>query len=244
MLISAADKCIFEPIHCIILIVSDDVTFKLLKILIEILIKQESKYIQIIVNDKIRKKIIKLARKKSLLHAQFLKESIDKTYFEKSDYLNKFPIIQNDFTLYTEALQYNPYFNKTLFVDDNGNVKNAQETEFVGANINEIKNYNELVNLFNLSEMKKYRLVHKDMIEVCKDCELRYMCIDNRVPYNIGSHWRYETECSYNPYVCKWKNEENFISIDNCGIYSKEMGFIPDRKKIVAFNKQIWSEED
>ncbi len=52
--------------------------------------------------------------------------------------------------------------------------------------------------------------IKKDDIQVCKDCEFRYMCSDCRVyvkdSSNIFSKPKY---CTYNPYTAKNETNEN-----------------------------------
>jgi len=87
--------------------------------------------------------------------------------------------------------------------------------------------------------------IHKDQIDVCKDCEFRHMCTDCRCfikdPDNIYSQ---PAKCTYNPYVCKWEGEEEYVPVEECGTYSLNNGFVPDPEKIKALNKQIWGEDD
>ena len=51
----------------------------------------------------------------------------------------------------------------------------------------------------------KWRIT-KDQIEICKDCEFRYVCSDCRAyvenPEDIYSK---PLKCGYNPYTCEWE---------------------------------------
>lgn len=53
---------------------------------------------------------------------------------------------------------------------------------------------------------KKYWNITKDQINVCKDCEFRYICTDCRAyledPDDIYSK---PLKCGYNPYTCEWE---------------------------------------
>lgn len=55
-------------------------------------------------------------------------------------------------------------------------------------------------------DFKKYWNVTKDQIEVCKDCEFRYICTDCRAytehPENMYAK---PLKCGYNPYTCEWE---------------------------------------
>ena len=59
----------------------------------------------------------------------------------------------------------------------------------------EIVNSNHFRNLWN---------INKDNIEICKDCEFRYCCPDNRLPIIQGNRVLFEEDCLYNPYTNTW----------------------------------------
>jgi hypothetical protein len=92
---------------------------------------------------------------------------------------------------------------------------------------------------------KELWFIHKDQIDVCKDCEFRHMCTDCRCfikdPGNIYSQ---PAKCTYNPYICKWEGQDGYIPVEECGNYARETGFVPDHEKIKELNKQIWGDDD
>ena len=96
----------------------------------------------------------------------------------------------------------------------------------------------------NKPGFKDLWFINKDKIDVCKDCEFRYMCTDCRAfikdPENIYSQ---PAKCTYNPYICLWEGQEGYVPVEECGTYSRETGFVPDKKKIAKLNKEIWGEE-
>lgn len=51
--------------------------------------------------------------------------------------------------------------------------------------------------------------ITKDKIEVCKDCEYRYLCSDCR-PLASGDYKR-SIKCLYNPYLGKWNVDEDML---------------------------------
>lgn len=60
-------------------------------------------------------------------------------------------------------------------------------------------------------DFKKYWNLTKDSIEVCKDCEFRYICTDCRA-YTERTHTNAEgldtskpLKCGYNPYTGEWE---------------------------------------
>lgn len=54
-------------------------------------------------------------------------------------------------------------------------------------------------------DFKKYWNVTKDQIEVCKDCEFRYICTDCRAYIeNPEDMYSKPLKCGYNPYTAEW----------------------------------------
>ncbi len=72
---------------------------------------------------------------------------------------------------------------------------------------------------------KELWFINKDKIDVCKVCEFRHMCTDCRAfikdPENIYSQ---PSKCPYNPYIAKWQGEEGYVSVKECGAYTREKG--------------------
>ena len=51
--------------------------------------------------------------------------------------------------------------------------------------------------------------ISKSSIQVCRDCEFRYMCSDDRVPIPVEGQvgvYKHETPCFYDPYQAIWAN--------------------------------------
>ena len=110
---------------------------------------------------------------------------------------------------FAESLSKHSVFNKMLFIDADGNVKQMPLGDT-------ICNYSEL-NKNTLNKLNTSLLwnITKDRCDVCRDCEYRYMCIDARLPIREEEAiWYFDSECNYNPYTCEWKGSENWISIE------------------------------
>ena len=76
----------------------------------------------------------------------------------------------------------------------------------------------KLNEIITSNEFQKFWNVHKDVCDVCKDCEFKYMCVDNRIPQKKNEkEWFHTTECNYNPYIAKWKEEKGYITIKELG---------------------------
>ena len=142
--------------------------------------------------------------------------------------------------LFCESQKYNTCLNRKLCIDKDGYIKNCPSMEHHYGHISNTK----IEDVVNLPEFQKWWHIKKDDIDVCKDCEFRHMCTDCRAfikdPENIYSQ---PAKCTYNPYICKWEGEDGYVPVEECGTYSRETGFVPDKKKIKKLNKQIWGDE-
>jgi hypothetical protein len=93
------------------------------------------------------------------------------------------------------------------------------------------------------SKFQKLWFVHKEQIDVCKDCEFRHICIDSREPLQRSDGtWYFQQECNYNPYICKWNYEDDFVSLNACGVCSTSNEFKLDAEKIAEINHQLWTD--
>ncbi|WP_343587309.1 hypothetical protein [Flavobacterium sp.] len=112
----------------------------------------------------------------------------------------------DDFTMelsnFNESLKYNFAYNRTLFIDSFGNIKRYITDESIFGNLNthdlnKIVQNNEIIDFWEIS---------RDKINVCKDCEFRYICPDGSVPLKTTQDKYYTSSqnCSYSPYSNKW----------------------------------------
>lgn len=162
-------------------------------------------------------------------------------YFDSIDYASNWPKLNLNITLFEESQKYNTYFNRKLYIDKYGNIKNSVEFSNYIDNIVNINSILELEMLIEKEAFKKYWHIHKELIDICKYCELRHMCVDNRIPVkrDDGS-WYHTEECSYNPYISKWKNETDFLSLKECGVLLNENVFEIDKNKLKQVQREIW----
>lgn len=146
---------------------------------------------------------------------------------------------------YFESLKYHTYFNRKLFLSKNGEFKNAFECEQNFKNIENCNNSQDIFEMIDSKEFQKYWFIQKTHTDVCKDCELRHNCVDNRLPLKRNTkEWYHEKECKYNPYIAKWIDEEGYISLSECGIISNEFGFSIDHEKVDNINAVLWADEE
>lgn len=104
-----------------------------------------------------------------------------------------------DIRQYMEARYFNTYFNEKLIIDSNDNII-ANVNDGIIENLENI----DIETLVTSKDFKRPAQINKDHIEVCKDCEYRYVCNDSRTPKRVNGKWEYEQECYYNPYSGEW----------------------------------------
>jgi hypothetical protein len=147
-------------------------------------------------------------------------------------------------SLYTELQSHHSYFNRKLYIDEHGNIKNAPSASDIYGNIKKIKTYKNLKEIIELEDFRKYWFVKKHECDVCKDCEFRYMCIDNRLPIKRKENEFFHLEeCDYNPYISKWVYQKGYKALTECGIQSNKQGFKINRKKLNTINKELWGDD-
>lgn len=105
-----------------------------------------------------------------------------------------------------EAVNHNSCLYKKIGIDKKGNIKNCPLMNESFGNIYQ-QNLEEAI---NHPDFRKYWNLTKDQIEICKDCEFRYICTDCRA-YTENSLKNKEgliiskpLKCGYNPYTGLW----------------------------------------
>lgn len=108
---------------------------------------------------------------------------------------------------FTEAINHNSCLHKKISIDSEGNIKNCPSMPQSFGNIKDMT----LEEVLHHKDFKKYWNLTKDKIEVCKDCEFRYICTDCRA-YTERTHEDKEgldiskpLKCGYDPYTGEWE---------------------------------------
>lgn len=109
--------------------------------------------------------------------------------------------------LYLESLHHNSCLHKKISIDSKGYIRNCPSMPQSFGNIKDTS----LEKALQHSDFKKYWNLTKDHIEVCRDCEFRYVCTDCRA-YTERTHISSEgldtskpLKCGYNPYTGEWE---------------------------------------
>ncbi len=106
-----------------------------------------------------------------------------------------------------EAINHNSCLHKKIGIDSEGNIKNCPVMPKIFGNIRDTT----LEEALHHKDFKQYWNITKDEIEVCKDCEFRYICTDCRA-YTEQTHTNKgeldiskPLKCGYDPYTGKWE---------------------------------------
>lgn len=105
-----------------------------------------------------------------------------------------------------EAVNHNSCLYKKIGIDKKGNIKNCPLMNESFGNIHQ-QNLEEAI---NHPDFRKYWNLTKDQIEICKDCEFRYICTDcrayteNSLKKKEGLNISKPLKCGYNPYTGLW----------------------------------------
>ena len=141
---------------------------------------------------------------------------------------------------FIESKHTNSFFNQYIEIGNDAKANIPLGTDLFDLSYNRSKG--DFISW--LEKNNKIWLSKKDSTDVCKDCEFRHMCVDNRLPYQRTEiEWYHKQECNYNPYIAKWKGEEGYRTLEECGVISNENGFSIDHEKIAKINEELWGEE-
>lgn len=202
-------------------LISDDFNFKKIVDTLHFVDKSKIKTIVIFIKyrDCLETELIKLKKTFSRI-TEIIFYDVDKTndsgvkkfiYEEKSlsEVLSMTIYNQDDFVLsienFNESLRFNTAYNRTIFIDRNGDIKRHIEDQSIFGSI-DIADLNEVV---DNEEIKEFWAISKDKILVCKDCEFRYICPDGSIPFKekeTDKFYSTKTKCNYDPYKNLWNN--------------------------------------
>lgn len=114
---------------------------------------------------------------------------------------------QNDFVLtmesFNESLKFNTSYNKSLYIDQVGNIKRYIDDDLDFGKIEK----EDLKQVILNPKIKEFWRISKDKIKVCKDCEFRYICPDGVIPFKekqSDSLYVKKKKCDYDPYKNTW----------------------------------------
>lgn len=147
-------------------------------------------------------------------------------------------ILNNE--LFFESLNYHSYYHKKIYINETGDVLHGLNASEVLSNIYD--NHFSIWKLMDSTLYKEIGAIQKMDTTVCNICEFRYMCSDPRMPSKGSNSWYHLVECTYNPYISKWKGEEGYKSLSEIGVIINAIsGLISlDEEKLTEYNKTLW----
>ncbi|HEX4961027.1 MAG TPA: grasp-with-spasm system SPASM domain peptide maturase [Thermoanaerobaculia bacterium] len=103
---------------------------------------------------------------------------------------------------FSEAQTFNTCLNHKISIDRCGEIKNCPSLPYSCGNIRDTSLHSALAQ----SDFKQLWAINKDQIEICKDCEFRYICVDCRA-YLSRPEDRFSkpAKCTYDPYSAQWR---------------------------------------
>jgi SPASM domain peptide maturase of grasp-with-spasm system len=147
-----------------------------------------------------------------ILESSPFEKNIENKMFFATRKLNRYSIRKqkqfvSNIPLFSESQLHHTYFNRKLFISSKGEIKNAPECTTAVGCIQDIDNPEQLMALIKTREFQKYWYVFKESCEICRDCEFRHVCVDNRLPHQReDGHWYHQEKCNYDPYTGMWKD--------------------------------------
>ncbi len=106
---------------------------------------------------------------------------------------------------FTEAQHHNVALNRKVCIDNEGNFKNYLSHKETLGNFNKTS----ITKLIDNKDFTRKWFVNNDNIDICKDCQFRYICFDNSdIEFN-GSSWRKLNQCPFDPHTNKWESEKD-----------------------------------
>lgn len=104
--------------------------------------------------------------------------------------------------MFSESQSFNSCLNRKIAIDCKGDIKNCPSLPKSFGNSREQSLHSALAH----RDFKELWGVNKDMIEICKDCEFRYICTDCRA-YVTKEDDKFSkpSKCTYDPYTAQWR---------------------------------------
>lgn len=102
---------------------------------------------------------------------------------------------------FAESQEFNSCLNRKISVDQRGEIRNCPAMGQSFGNISDTS----LQGVIARRDFQEIWRVNKDQIEICKDCEFRYICIDCRALIrNPEDRYSKPSKCTYDPYKAVW----------------------------------------
>jgi SPASM domain peptide maturase of grasp-with-spasm system len=102
---------------------------------------------------------------------------------------------------FTEALHFNTCLNRKLSIAADGEIKSCPVMPHSLGNVRDT----QLAAAARHPVLVQLGRITKDQIDVCRDCEFRYICTDCRAfTREAGNLYSKPAKCAYDPYTATW----------------------------------------
>jgi SPASM domain peptide maturase of grasp-with-spasm system len=103
---------------------------------------------------------------------------------------------------FTEAQSHNTCLNRKISIDARGDIRNCPSLPHSFGNIRDTSLHSALAQ----RDFTELWSINKNQIEICRDCEFRYVCIDCRAYLTQPAHrFSKPAKCGYDPYTAQWR---------------------------------------
>ena len=111
---------------------------------------------------------------------------------------------------FAEGQRHNTCLTRTISVDARGEIRNCPSLPRSFGNVRETSLHAALAH----RDFAALWSINKDQIDVCKDCELRYVCTDCRA-YIQDERDLYSkpSKCTYDPYTAEWLSSADWPAL-------------------------------
>ncbi|TSJ41290.1 hypothetical protein [Fluviicola chungangensis] len=163
---------------------------------------------------------------------------------DKAKYIETFPSLHNNYLLFNETLNFNSGFYEKILINADGRIGINLFDDFNLGHISKIKTIEDFESLKINERYQEVINIKVDQIAVCQQCEFRYMCTDIKIPRqsNFSREIFVKDECRYNPFISKWKHEEGFSRLAECGVIVNENEFVINDTQIAEMNLELWED--
>lgn len=131
--------------------------------------------------------------KTEIIGLQYIKQQINNSSVCGCNIKDFFTL---NLTFVLESLQFNNCLHRKVSIDQDGNIVNCLNLK---DNIQGNIFTHSLREVVEKKEFQKLWDINKDKVNVCKDCEYRYMCSDCRA--HIDGPYEKSKYCNYDPYT-------------------------------------------
>ena len=110
---------------------------------------------------------------------------------------------------FTEAQRHNSCLNRKIAVDAAGEIRNCPAMPRSFGNAREVSLHSALLR----EGFRELWEVNKDQVEVCRECEFRYVCTDCRAfVRDPADRFSKPSRCAYDPYTATWADAPTTVS--------------------------------